>query len=86
MTNFSTITLEDLALVIGGATTDISGDGGGFSGKIHHESDPPPPPDSEAYLRCRKQTYDESPLYDQWFRPNRIARLQERACSGYRPH
>jgi hypothetical protein len=84
MTNFSTISLDDLAFVTGGATTEAEGTLGPVSAKYKHESDPAPAPDPIPYMRCVKQTYDQSPLYDQWFRPNREARLAERMCSQYR--
>ena len=83
MTNFHTIALDDLAHVTGGSSEgEISA--GPFSAKYKHETDPAAPPDSDPYLRCVKQSYDQSPLYDQWFRPNREARLVERMCGQYR--
>lgn len=84
MTTFSTIDHADLALVIGGAETEGTAGAGPFHVKLKHVSDPPAPPDSEAYLRCAKQSYDQSPLYDRLLRPNREARFAERMCGQYR--
>ena len=80
MTSFPTISLDSLAFVTGGGDKTVVS-GGPFS----VERDTEPSSDPEAYLRCRKQSYDQSPLWDQWFRPNREERLAERACSAYRP-
>jgi len=80
MTNLPTISLDNLALVTGGADkTGID------AGPVRITRETEPSTDPEAYLRCRKQSYDQSPLWDQWFRPNREERLAERACSAYRP-
>jgi hypothetical protein len=81
MTNFPTIALDDLAFVTGGNKTGIG------VGPFHFERETDPEtPDPDPYLRCRKQSYDQSPVWDQWFRPDREERLAERACSQYRPH
>jgi hypothetical protein len=79
MTNLPTISLDDLAFVTGGDTTDV------YAGPVRIKRETEPSSDPEAYLRCRKQSYDQSPLWDQFFRPNREDRFAERACSAYRP-
>jgi hypothetical protein len=79
MTNFPTISLDDLAHVTGGDATSFD------AGPLRITRETEPSNDPEAYLRCRKQTYDQSPLWDQWFRPDREERFAERACSPYRP-
>jgi hypothetical protein len=78
VTKLPTISLDDLAYVTGGEKYDV----GYGDARFTYESDPPDP---DAYLRCRKQSYEQSPLWDRLFRPDREDRLAERACSPYRP-
>jgi len=79
MTKLPTISLDNLAYVTGGDKTDVS------AGPVRWTRETEPSNDPEAYMRCRNQSYDQSPLWDQWFRPNREERFAERACGPYRP-
>ena len=61
---FESIALSDLDLVVGGAEGDGEADTGAVKLKIRYKSDPPAAPDPDPRLRCFKQIADEAHLWD----------------------
>jgi hypothetical protein len=74
---FESIALSDLDLVVGGAEGDGEVDSGPVKVKIKYKSDPPAAPDPDTRLRCYKQFADEAHWYDS---TDKTFHHQLRAC------